>query len=216
MAQINLPIIDTCEGCGGLCCRTQESPPGYLYILLNKPGPGEPGIIEADRERVAKLPGKIKAELYRYGEYIKKHKKHPNKLICIWLNEATGQCRHHDLRPQVCRDFERGGHYCRQWRREFKIDQEPDLKIASEERLGQYNQIRGLLTFERIQVKSCSDTVSGDGLMFKISDGKHWIDVTIVNELLLQPEVSAKFMAKFLANNAEMVRNAAIGEADVI
>jgi hypothetical protein len=38
---------------------------------------------------------------------------------CDWLDMQTRQCRHHEHRPQVCRDFRVGGSGCLQWRNEF-------------------------------------------------------------------------------------------------
>ncbi len=34
-------------------------------------------------------------------------------LSCVWLNPTTGLCRHYELRPQACRDFEIGSDLCR-------------------------------------------------------------------------------------------------------
>jgi hypothetical protein len=51
---IELPILESCEGCGGLCCKGQESPPGYVAIMANP----EYGFHQEDVERVKKLPGK--------------------------------------------------------------------------------------------------------------------------------------------------------------
>ncbi|QDV46899.1 Flagellin N-methylase [Stieleria neptunia] len=35
---------------------------------------------------------------------------------CTWLDLETKQCRHHQHRPQVCRDFAVGSVGCLQWR----------------------------------------------------------------------------------------------------
>lgn len=35
---------------------------------------------------------------------------------CTWLDLETKQCRHHQHRPQVCRDFAVGSTGCLQWR----------------------------------------------------------------------------------------------------
>ncbi|QEF96673.1 Flagellin N-methylase [Stieleria maiorica] len=35
---------------------------------------------------------------------------------CTWLDLQTKRCRHHQHRPQVCRDFPVGGVGCLQWR----------------------------------------------------------------------------------------------------
>lgn len=31
---------------------------------------------------------------------------------CIWLDPDTGQCKHYQYRPHVCRDFQVGGESC--------------------------------------------------------------------------------------------------------
>ena len=36
---------------------------------------------------------------------------------CIWLDRETGKCRHHELRPDICREFEIGGEDCLRIRR---------------------------------------------------------------------------------------------------
>jgi Fe-S-cluster containining protein len=35
---------------------------------------------------------------------------------CFWLDQQTNRCKHYDLRPRVCREFERGGPECLAWR----------------------------------------------------------------------------------------------------
>ena len=39
---------------------------------------------------------------------------------CIWLDMKTRQCRHHEYRPQICRDFEVGSADCHAWRRHYR------------------------------------------------------------------------------------------------
>jgi Fe-S-cluster containining protein len=34
------------------------------------------------------------------------------RLPCIWLEPATRHCRHYNVRPQACRDFELGSPKC--------------------------------------------------------------------------------------------------------
>lgn len=35
---------------------------------------------------------------------------------CYWLDTQTRMCKHHQYRPNVCRDFETGNSQCLQWR----------------------------------------------------------------------------------------------------
>ena len=39
---------------------------------------------------------------------------------CFWLDLETRKCKHHEYRPQVCRDFETGSDACREWRNEYR------------------------------------------------------------------------------------------------
>ena len=38
---------------------------------------------------------------------------------CCWLDPETRQCKHHEYRPRVCRDFEIGSSACREWRTHY-------------------------------------------------------------------------------------------------
>jgi Fe-S-cluster containining protein len=40
---------------------------------------------------------------------------------CIWLNLVTGECRHYNQRPDVCREFEVGNDSCRMLRKEVGL-----------------------------------------------------------------------------------------------
>lgn len=39
---------------------------------------------------------------------------------CCWLDLETRQCKHHEFRPSVCRDFETGSPECLQWREHYR------------------------------------------------------------------------------------------------
>lgn len=39
---------------------------------------------------------------------------------CIWLDMETRMCKHHTVRPNVCRDFETGSRECLDWRRTYE------------------------------------------------------------------------------------------------
>jgi Fe-S-cluster containining protein len=39
---------------------------------------------------------------------------------CIWLDMETRMCKHHTVRPNVCRDFETGSPECLDWRRTYE------------------------------------------------------------------------------------------------
>ena len=40
---------------------------------------------------------------------------------CIWFDPVSLKCRHHEHRPQVCRDLEIGSEACLRSRRQFGI-----------------------------------------------------------------------------------------------
>lgn len=42
-------------------------------------------------------------------------------IPCLWYDEEAKQCRHHEYRPDTCREFEVGGDACRATRSHFRI-----------------------------------------------------------------------------------------------
>lgn len=114
---VDLPVIESCSGCGA-CCLEQESPPMYLFWLLSP--------VRADNEdslRVRALPDELKAELLSYRDRLVAKQGHPNNKVCLWFDEKTRGCKHYDLRPSICREFERGSSDCHRWREKYGIDQ---------------------------------------------------------------------------------------------
>ena len=39
---------------------------------------------------------------------------------CFWFDMETRMCKHHQHRPNVCRDFETGSAECRSWRKQYQ------------------------------------------------------------------------------------------------
>lgn len=109
----SLPIIQSCNNCGA-CCMEQESPPGYLSILVY----GEDGAnSQADLDRFNAMPQRLRKELEEYHSDMVAGLDHPKSGVCIWFNEHTRQCKHYDLRPDVCREeIQVGDDACRGWR----------------------------------------------------------------------------------------------------
>jgi Fe-S-cluster containining protein len=91
MNQPALPLIESCDQCAACCRRTPIPPfqPGE-EAFWNVPD----ALLEPIRERV-------------------RRDEHFDLLACVWLDPTTLRCRHYDLRPQACRDFERGSDLCR-------------------------------------------------------------------------------------------------------
>lgn len=113
----SLPIL-SCDGCGA-CCVGVCSPPGMYAAYAS---PSWDGVFLRDHEdhdHWQAMPQTLQQELADYyaaqarlpvGERRMGHEP------CIWLDQETRRCLHYEHRPTVCREFERGGVHCRQWR----------------------------------------------------------------------------------------------------
>ena len=64
------------------------------------------------------LPVNLKTD---WLEYVERYP-HENDLDgpCFWLDRETRKCRHHEFRPNVCRDLRIGSQLCRQWRIHYR------------------------------------------------------------------------------------------------
>lgn len=94
--------IVTCDGCGA-CCSEMRTPP---FIRVDDP--------EWDR-----VPADLKAEIDK--AVFEPLDVRPDGSPCLWLGDDK-RCAHYDLRPGICREFERGSDACRRWRVELRID----------------------------------------------------------------------------------------------
>lgn len=88
----NPPPVTSCDDCG-VCCEHAGWPP-FLII--------------AGDEEFHALPEELQAEIMeaiatRRGD---------RRLPCVWYDGENRRCRHHNVRPAVCRDFEVGGKDC--------------------------------------------------------------------------------------------------------
>lgn len=88
----------SCEGCG-VCCRTQPLPPFLDDIDL----------IPRELQTEVLALQKREPELWDAG------------LPCTWWEESTKGCRHHEHRPNICREFEIGGESCLEFREKFGV-----------------------------------------------------------------------------------------------
>ena len=100
-----LPVLTTCEGCGGKCCSEMRTPP-FTRIGADIP----PAHLLAAVDAAVMEPLDVRPEL----------------SPCLWLT-ADGKCRHYAWRPNVCRTFQRGGPACRRWRGELSADADVDF-----------------------------------------------------------------------------------------
>jgi len=104
-----------CDGCGA-CCLEQQSPPGYIAIILGYE------MDAADMKRVEALAPELRRELLDYIEIMDVADDHPNNDICLWFDEETRKCKHYDIRPSICREvLLPGDDGCLRWRKLYKI-----------------------------------------------------------------------------------------------
>jgi Fe-S-cluster containining protein len=106
-----LPVIESCDGCGA-CCLAVTQPPFYrifdeegedAWEQLKRERPELLAEILADRQKRRTAGGPS------YG------------TPCLWFDQITRQCRHYELRPKACREFEVGSFDCHDARRRAGI-----------------------------------------------------------------------------------------------
>ena len=136
-----LPVVADCRGCG-VCCFHMGYPAFVLPVEpltdaeidsdpeLSKKVQNQPQLraaLKAGRKgepRWYELPPLLKAELeetmstYTTPEY----GSDPSTFDgpCIWLDRESRLCRHHEYRPNVCRDFSVGSQGCLDWREHYR------------------------------------------------------------------------------------------------
>ena len=97
-----LTIIDSCEGCGA-CCRVVTLPP--FRRIFNEGG-------EEAWERLRWDRPDLLIEILAVEKAIKAAGLPSFGSPCLWLDPATGLCRHYEHRPRACREFAVGGVDC--------------------------------------------------------------------------------------------------------
>ena len=129
-----LEVIDNCHDCG-VCCFHM----GYPAFMLPR-APKSVDELQSKESQELLRAGWTQEELLRGHEGESHWHKLPHVLRtewesfvqnyqragdldgrCFWLDEETNLCKHHQHRPQVCRDFEIGNPECRQWRKNYQI-----------------------------------------------------------------------------------------------
>jgi len=81
---MELPVVETCEGCGA-CCQLVPVPP----------------FLDGEMEQ-RKVPDELKDEIIGFWRI----RFQIPEANCMWYDEETAACRHYEWRPQACRDFE--------------------------------------------------------------------------------------------------------------
>lgn len=134
--QSALPIATDCNGCG-VCCFHMGYP---AFILPRDPIQSEeefrdPAVRELlkqgwTREELTngvrgeehwhKLPEDLRNEWLEFVEIYQRDGELDGP--CFWLDTTTRQCKHHNHRPNVCRDFEIGSKLCREWRDHYRSE----------------------------------------------------------------------------------------------
>ena len=92
------PAVADCGGCG-VCCLEQSVPP-FLDDIDFVP-----------RELLAEVLEVLKHEDERTAQ----------KLPCSWFDTQTRKCKHHEHRPNICREYETGGELCLEIREKYGV-----------------------------------------------------------------------------------------------
>ena len=103
----------TCEGCG-VCCMHVSVPPynEQEKEWLKKNEPAVYGDLMAVRRSQYRFSQAFGDALHFSDE----------RIPCGWFDLVTGQCRHHEHKPEVCRDFEVGGGGCLDFRKRAGLE----------------------------------------------------------------------------------------------
>jgi Fe-S-cluster containining protein len=79
--------------------------------------------------RPANLPSELADEINFHFSGLLRGQEPQDK--CLWYDPVTRRCRHHEFRPQVCRDYELAGRECLRRRREAVLSGElPPSRIG--------------------------------------------------------------------------------------
>ena len=123
----DLPVIPTsCDGCG-VCCIGIGSP---VVLYASRPHYAIPHPF-----RPIDIPAELIDEINMHFSGLIRGQEPQDK--CLWFDTQTRLCKHHEYRPQVCRDYEIGGRECLRERRKAVMagDQYP-LRNRNEETSG--------------------------------------------------------------------------------
>jgi Fe-S-cluster containining protein len=78
----------------------------------------EDGRVDPDYALWLATPQELRDELAAYYARCRATGDFRDGRPCIWYDEGARRCKHHEHRPQVCREFEVGGEDCPRIRRE--------------------------------------------------------------------------------------------------
>jgi Fe-S-cluster containining protein len=127
----SLPVLN-CDGCGA-CCMHMGYPPSYpaffkrdetnrLLPLRERKRMG----FEETGVRWEEIPRGVRRHLGQYFLDVDVKEVRENLSFagkpCIWWDQHTRKCKHYEIRPSICRDFEVGAEDCLRFRDERDID----------------------------------------------------------------------------------------------
>jgi Fe-S-cluster containining protein len=122
-----LPTITNCDNCGA-CCMHMRTPPHIVAMDDDGNWSNYGGQATKDFFRLVTAPPEaqqaIRDRLRTSYDDI------PDESPCAWLDLETKQCRWHEHRPNVCRDFDIGGESCVATREAYEI---ADAMLAARE-----------------------------------------------------------------------------------
>lgn len=120
----DLPTLSDCSDCG-ICCLHM----GYPSYIIGSP-PDSNGEGQPAEPAWSQLPEWLKEDLLAYIASYKAPADGQLEGPCVWYDPDRRQCRHHEHRPQVCRDFQVGGQGCVDWRAYYR-EHRPDHCIST-------------------------------------------------------------------------------------
>lgn len=101
-----LPIVESCDGCG-VCCMHMAVPPydagELLHLHQNEPQVYADYCAAKDSRLLQFMATEI------------------SDVPCGWFDMVTRKCRHYEHRPEVCKDYERGGWNCLSQRAKVRL-----------------------------------------------------------------------------------------------
>ena len=76
---------------------------------------------QAPERNWTELPEELRRELIEYRDQYQHPPVGELDGPCFWYDIETKLCKHHQYRPNVCRDFKVGCSDCLQWRQHYRV-----------------------------------------------------------------------------------------------
>lgn len=114
MTALTILAPTSCDGCG-VCCLGIGSP---VVLYASRPDYCDPHPF-----RPANLPQELADEINAHFSGLLRGQEPQD--CCLWFDPVTRKCKHHEYRPQVCRDYEIASRECLRERKEAIEGGEP-------------------------------------------------------------------------------------------